>query len=74
MEKLIRFSILSLTYLTLLILFYCAIPTVSWIFGGEFLSVAQHPMHVLFVGVLLIVMLGVIFSECFDSNFRSKKS
>jgi hypothetical protein len=72
MEKLARFLILATLYVILLVLFYCLIPSICWIFGGEFLSVAQHPMHVIFVGVTLMIMLGVLFTECFDSNFRTK--
>lgn len=72
MKKLARFTILAVCYIALSVLFYCVIPTISWIFGGEFLAVAQHPLHVLFVGGVILVLLGVIFGECFDNNFCTK--
>lgn len=72
MKKLGRFSLLAFFYLLLTIGFYSVIPAVSWLFGGEFLAVAQHPVHVLFVGTIVAVMVGVVFNESFDKNFYSK--
>jgi hypothetical protein len=73
MEKLFRFSLLAFFYVVLLICFYSVIPTITWIFGGSFIEVAQHPVYVMFAGLFFLVMLGVIFGECFDSEFNTKE-
>ena len=72
MKKLGRFLLLAFFYIVLAVCFYSVIPAITWIFGGSFTEVAQHPMHVLFVGTTIFVMLGVLFNECFDGNFYAK--
>lgn len=72
MKKLGRFALLAFFYVAMVISFYCVIPSITWLFGGSFLEVAQHPLHVLFIGFTTIIMVGVVFNECFDSDFYSK--
>lgn len=72
MKKLGRFIIVSILYVLTVILFYCFIPLAVWIFGGSFTDVAQSVPYV-FAGVLFIPLItGIIFSDCFDSNFYPK--
>lgn len=73
MKKFARFIILSLLYVVTFILFYSAIPSIVWIFGGPFKEVAQSVPYVIFGGILIIVTLGVMFDQCFDSNFYPKR-
>lgn len=72
MKKLGRFTLLAFFYVALVVAFYCVIPSIAWLFGGSFLEVAQHPLHVLVVGLSTIIMVGVVFNESFDSDFYSK--
>jgi len=74
MKKLSRFLGLALMFILLHIVSYCILPFIVFIFGGSFLAVAQHAVYVFFVGcVALPSFLGILFSECFDKNFYSKK-
>lgn len=73
MEKLGRFLILTVIYLLLVVGTMLLTPCVSWIFGGEFLFVLQHPLHVLFSLMTGGVVWGIIFESCFNSEFKSKK-
>lgn len=72
MEKLCRFVLLALIYLVLVFLSFLVIPSISWAFGGEFISVLQHPVHILFVLVGACTVWGCVFNDCFDENFLSK--
>jgi hypothetical protein len=72
MKKLGRFTVVAFAYIVLFVVAYCIIPTIAAIFGADFLQVAQNPMHVLFAGVTIMAMLGVVFNECFDSDFCAK--
>ncbi len=72
MLKLFRFLILLLAFVVVFCIFYSIIPTIVWIFGGSFKAVAQHPGYA-YLGLFLVIPLtGVLFSECFDSNFKAK--
>ena len=73
MKKLTRFSLLAFFYVVLLVCFYSVIPAITWIFGGSFREVAQHPIYVMFGGLFISIMLGVIFGECFDSEFKTRE-
>jgi hypothetical protein len=73
MQKLARFVIVSLLFVATLILFYSFIPSIVWIFGGSFKEVSQSVPYVVFCMFLLLPTLGIIFSECFDSNFYPKR-
>jgi hypothetical protein len=74
MKKLQRFVILSILFILLWILGYCIIPTIVYIFGGSFLEVCQNMAYVFLIGIVIIPAgLGIIFSDCFNSQFYSKK-
>lgn len=73
MEKLARFGILLLLYVVAFVVVYTIILAVVWTFGGSFTEVAQSVPYATF-GILFInLILGVIFSECFDTSFKSKR-
>ena len=72
MEKLARFFILLIVFVITFLLMYSTLPLIVWLFGGEFLAVVQHPAYVMFAGITLLATLGIVFSECFDTNFYSK--
>jgi hypothetical protein len=73
MEKLGRFSILLLLYVILFIFLFTIIPSIAWIFGGSFRDVVHCAPYVAFAIVGYNCLLGAIFSNCFDTNFKSKR-
>jgi hypothetical protein len=73
MEKLARFGILVLLYIVCFVIVYTILPSIVWLFGGSFKEVAQSAPYVAFGIMFINLFLGVIFSECFDGNFKSKK-
>lgn len=73
MEKLARFGILVLLYVLSFVIVYTILPSVVWVFGGSFIDVAQSVPYVLFGVMFINVFLGFIFSECFDTQFKSKR-
>ena len=73
MEKLARFGILVLLYVLSFVIVYTILPSVVWVFGGSFRDVAQSVPYVLFGVIFINAFLGFIFSECFDTNFKSKR-
>lgn len=73
MEKLFRFSVLFVLYIVAFIVVYSSLPAIVWVFGGSFKEVAQSVPYAVF-GILFInLCLGIVFSECFDNNFKSKR-
>ena len=73
MEKLARFGILVLLYIVCFVIVYTILPSLVWLFGGSFKEVAQSAPYVAFSIILINALLGVLFSECFDGNFKSKR-
>ena len=73
MEKLARFGILVLLYIVCFVIVYTILPSLVWLFGGSFKEVAQSAPYVAFSVMFINLFLGVIFSECFDGNFKSKR-
>jgi hypothetical protein len=73
MEKLARFGILLLLYVISFIVLFTIIPSITWLFGGSFRDVAHCAPYVGFTIVGYNCLLGAIFSECFDTNFKSKR-
>jgi hypothetical protein len=73
MEKLGRFGILLIIYALSFVFVYTILPSVVWVFGGSFLEVAQSASYAAFGIIAINVLLGFIFSECFDTSFRSKR-
>lgn len=74
MEKLSRFMLLTFFYVLLFICLYSLIPFVVWVFGGSFTAVAQSVLYVLAGSTIIPIVLGIIFNECFDSDFYTKKN
>ena len=73
MEKLARFGILVALYVLSFVIAFAIIPSIAWIFGGSFREVAQSVPYVAFSIILINPLLGFLFSECFDTNFKSKR-
>ena len=72
MKKIIRFVILSIAFALSFIILYSLLPAIVFVFGGSFTAVSQHFAYATIFGLVIIVGLGVIFSETFDSNFQVK--
>jgi len=72
MEKLFRFTLLAIIFILLMIFTLLIIPSISWLFGGEFVSVLQSPAHLMPMIILGCTVWGAIFNDCFDENFNSK--
>jgi ABC-type Na+ efflux pump permease subunit len=69
-----RFATCAILYILAWLLLFTLIPSIAWLFGGNFRAIAQHPAYVLYVGILFInIILCAIFSECFNGDFHSKK-
>jgi hypothetical protein len=73
MEKLARFGVLVVLYAFSFIVVYTILPSIVWVFGGSFTDVAQSVPYVVFGIIFINFFLGYIFSECFDTNFKSKR-
>jgi len=73
MEKLGRFAILVILYVLSFVVMYTILPSIVWIFGGSFKEIAQSVPYVAFCVMFLNLFLGIVFNECFDNNYKSKK-
>lgn len=73
MEKLARFGILVVLYVLSFVIVYSMLPSVVWTFGGSFKEVAQSVPYALFGIMFINLFLGFVFSECFDTEFKSKR-
>ena len=73
MEKLFRFSVLFILYIVAFIIVYSTLPAIVWVFGGSFRDVAQSIPYVMFGIIFINVTLGIVFNECFDEKFKSKR-
>lgn len=73
MEKLGRFAILFALYVLSFVIVYTILPAIVWVFGGSFKYVAHSAPYAAFGIMFINLFLGVIFSECFDNNFKSKR-
>ena len=69
MKKLARFIIVSILFVFTFVLLYSFLPSIVWVFGGSFREVSQSVPYVMFGGIASIVVTGVTFATCFDSNF-----
>jgi hypothetical protein len=72
MKKLLRLFILSLLFITLFAVAYAVLPTIVWLYGGEFNTISHNLAYVTFGSLAIIIMLGIQFHETFDSNFYEK--
>lgn len=73
MEKLARFGVLFIMYVLSFVVVYTIVPAVVWTFGGSFIEVAQSVPYATFATLFINISLCIIYGECFDTNFRSKK-
>jgi hypothetical protein len=72
MKKIIRFIILAIVFALSFIVLYSLLPAIVWVFGGSFIAVSQNAAYAAVGGIIIIVALGVLFNETFDSNFQVK--
>jgi hypothetical protein len=73
MKKLLRLFVLSLLFIILFAIAYAVLPTIVWMYGGEFKAISHNMAYVTFGSIAILIMLGVQFHETFDSNFYEKK-
>jgi hypothetical protein len=69
MKKLLRFLILTVLFAISVTLIYSMLPAIVWVFGGSFTEVAQSVPYVLFGGIMTVVAVGIVFSDCFNEEF-----
>lgn len=69
MKKLLRFLILAVLFTISVTLLYSMLPAIVWVFGGSFTDVAQSVPYVLFGGIMTVVTVGIVFSDCFNEDF-----
>lgn len=68
--KLIRFFVVTLFTITLFCFLYCTIPSIIWLFGGNFLEIAQSPAYATIGSIIFGVLTGQIINETVDKDFR----
>lgn len=73
MNRIMRFTLLSILYLVLMIIFYIIPAGIFWMFGAPFLECLQHPVYVFFCSIAINVMLGIQFYDSFDEDYYPKK-
>jgi hypothetical protein len=72
MKKLLRLFLLSLLFIILFAIAYAVLPTIVWLYGGEFKTISHNLAYVVFGSMAIVIMLGVQFHCTFDSNFYEK--
>ena len=76
MERLFRFVVLMLMFVLIATIMYVALPvllgTFSWNYGIT-VDILSDPIYASFAGALILILLGIVFNDCFNSNFFSKK-
>jgi len=70
--KLIRFFIITIIAIVLFCFLYCIVPTIVWLFGGNFLEVAQAPTHAVIGVIIYGAGTSCIINETVDENFFFK--
>ena len=68
--KLIRFFVVVIFTIILFCFLYCIVPSIIWLFGGNFLEVAQSPAHAVIGTIIYGVLTGGIINETVDEDFR----
>lgn len=71
--KLLRFFVVTLFAIVLFCFLYCIIPSIVWLFGGNFLEVAQAPAHAVLGVIIYGTGTGTIINETVDKHFRFVK-
>ena len=69
MNKLTRLIVCVIIFIALNILFYSIVPFISWIFGANFMMIAQSPNYIVFGGTISTILTVIILSECFDKDY-----
>jgi hypothetical protein len=72
MKKLLRLFLLSLLFIILFAIAYAVLPTIVWLYGGEFKTISHNLAYVVFGSMAIVIMLGVQFYSTFDENFYEK--
>lgn len=72
MKKLLRLFVLSLLFIILFAIAYAVLPTIVWLYGGEFKTISHNLAYVVFGSMAILIMLGVQFYSTFDENFYEK--
>jgi len=72
MKKLLRLFVLSLLFITLFAIAYAVLPTMVWVYGGEFKTISHNIAYAVFGSMAIVIMLGIQFHHTFDSNFYEK--
>jgi len=73
MNRIMRFTVLSILYLVLMVGFYIIPAFIFWMFGAPFLLCLQNPAYVVFIGGFVNGMLGRQFYQSFDEDYYPKK-
>ena len=72
MNKFIRFIVAAILYILCWIAMFLVIPTIAWIFGAEFLDVAQSGAYCALMVIMGNILLGMLFHGFFDKEFNFK--
>lgn len=70
--KLIRILILALLFVVLYIVGLVIIPLITWLFGGSFLEVIQHPGYILVASFFICFGIGCLYVETINSDYQFK--
>jgi thiol:disulfide interchange protein len=73
MKKLLRLFVLSLLFITLFAIAYAVLPTIVWVYGGEFKTISHNMAYVTFGSIAILILLGVQFYGIFDADFYERK-
>lgn len=72
MQKLFRFSLLSVLFVVMFCFLYCLIPSAVWILGGSFKNVAHDWTYGVIMTLIIVALLCCLFAYCFDEDFYEK--
>lgn len=72
MNKFIRFFVAAILYIICWIVMFLVIPSISWVFGANFLDVVQLGPYIGFMITIGNTALGIVFSELFDKEYYFK--
>lgn len=72
MKKLLRLFVLSLLFIILFAIAYAVLPTIVWLYGGEFKTISHNLAYVIFGSMAILIMLAIQFHCTFDENFYEK--
>jgi len=73
MNRIMRFTVLSIVYLVLMVLFYTIPAFIFWIFGASFIACIQNPIYIFCFTLLVNILLIAQFENSFDKNYYPKE-